>query len=384
MSPLVRGHDAYTVVEIAENATSATWGDTPTGTAPQEWKAIPIISETMTLERDFYPKSKEFGETGAVPFVEYGRGLVKGQIVVQPRYNQEWFWNLIAQFMGDEVITPTVDLAGSALAGCNQHAFCFATALSKGFAVRVWKGGATQSGYIETFVGCMISRMVWEQPEDDLPRITLDIIGKSASAAALSGTPSVVGVLNGSGGAVTPIYVKPRDLSNNVGTDSKFQTGATLAQLNIRGFTLTVDRHLTFENAFANDPDTPEQPGVSETRDVTMEIRSLLEQDYASGGKPYTEFLAKTQSKCRVVYASTSVVAGSQKFAIMLDFPAIIWEEAKASISEPGAPPTNFKFRAINGTFVTPATPPTGSAGDFRILSVVKTADDGSAAYSVL
>jgi len=389
MAPLVRGHDAWTAVEIAENSLAATWGDVPSGTTPYEWKALPILSETMTVERESYPKSKEFGESGALPFVEPGATLVKGTLVIQPRYNQEWFWNLIAQFMGDEVLTPDVDIYGVANGTnvCNQHAFVFASALSRGFGLRVWKGGATQAGYIQNFMGCMISRMVWEQPEDDVPKITLDILGKMPAAPyttlASAGPLSTVGQLAG-GSVITPIYVKPRDMSNVVGTDSKFQVGASLAQLNFRGFTLTVDRHLTFETAFANDPDNPEQPGVSETRDITMDIRSQVEQDYLAAGKPYREFLDKTVSKCRAVYASTSVVNGSQKFAIMLDFPSVVWEEARAAISEPGAPPSNFKFRATNGTFVTPATPPTGSAGDFRMICAVKPTDDGDAAWSVL
>lgn len=397
--PLVRGHDAYTAVEIAENTPASAWGSTPTGTGTG-WKAVPIISETMTLEREFYPKSKEFGEAGGVPFIEYGRGTVKGQLVIQPRYNQEWFWNLIAQFFGAEAITPDVTLVNATAAtNCNRHTFSFSAALSKGFAIRVWKGGATQAGSIETFLGCMISRLVWEQPEDDVPRITLDIIGKSAAISNLTGTPTVVGVLNETGGAITPLFVKPRDLSNSPpavgapfvqGTTHSFfgikeDATSALNQFNIRGFTLTVDRHLTVENAFANDPDTIEQPGVNETRDVTMEIRSLVEQDYANANKPYSQYLNKTPSAIRVIYATAGpAIASNQRHAIMLDLPNVVWEEAKASISEPGAPPTNFKARAILGTFINASTPPTGSAGDLRFVTTVNQSDDNDLVWSIV
>jgi len=383
MAPLVRGHDAYTAVEFAENAAGDTWGAAPSGTTPYHYKRIPIISETMTLNREFYPKTNEYGESGAVPYMDQGRAFVSGSITFAPRYNQEWFWALMGQFFWDEVInTPNLDYTGAALTGANQHAFSFASTVPKGFALKIWTGGASAAGYIQTFLGCMITRMVWEQPEDDVPRITLDILGKSTSLSSLSGTPSDVGELN-DGAVTTPQYVKPRDLSNSVGTWSKFQTGATLTQLNIRGFTLTVDRHIEFETAFATAPDTPEQPGVTETRDITMEIRSLLEQDFGGTNKPYKEFVDRTTSKCRVQYASPNAMTGSARYVIMLDFPAVVWEEARASVSEPGAPPTNFKWRAISGTFATPATPP-AAASDMRILTHVLSAEDADDEFSVL
>lgn len=397
--PLVRGHDAYTAVEIAENLSTDPWGTVPSATAPQEWKSCPILSETMTLEREFYPKSKEFGEAGGLPFVEYGRGTVKGQLVVQPRYNQEWFWNLIAQFFCSELVQNDVELTtGTVLNTCNRHQFQFASALTKGFGLRVWKGGATQAGTIETFYGCMISRMVWEQPDDDVPRVTFDIIGKSVSLVNLTGAPKAVGIYNDTT-VKTPIFVKARDLSNGPPASGSTYTQGThfsffgvgtfddptiLKQLNIRGFTLTADRKLTAESAFANDPDTIEQPGVVETRDVTIEIRSLVEQDYATTGttaKPYAQYLEKKESAVRIIYASTSVIAGTgplqQRDAILLDMPKIVWEEARASISEPGAPPSIFKGRAILGTFAAPVGTP--QTGDFRIYCVARDADDGTA-----
>lgn len=377
---LVRGHDAWTRFEFAENSTSATWGDTPSGTSPQEWKAVPILSESLTLDRDLFPTSREFGTTGGVEFVEYGRGLVRGSVTFHPRYNQEWMWGFFAQFFGDEVVNVDQDLIGGTLATSNRHSFVFTDALTRGFACRVWKGGAAASqGYIETFLGCMISRLVWEQPAGDIARVTLDIVGKSVSIASASGNPSSVGALNG-GSVVSPQFVKIRDLSSS---PAGVFVSTGLTEFNHLSFTLTADRKLTPEPAFANSPDSIEQPGVVETREVTLELQSVLETDYNASNKPYREYIDKTESRARIIYESTAVVAGAQEYSIMLDLPKLIWTDAQASVSEPGAPPTRFTGRAILGTPASPATPPSTQT-DFRMICVVKPADDSSAAWSVL
>jgi len=411
---LIRGNSANSGMEIAENDPAGSWGTVlaNNATSPNEWKSIPLISETLTLDRALYPKSKEFGESGAQPFLEYGRGEVKGQIVIQGRYNQEWFWNLIAQFMGSEFRVADKDLEGGATVGsglCSIHAFYPSATQSKGFEARVWKlGDAVGSGsnYVELFTGLIINRIVWDQPDGDIAKLTLDVTGKSlayifGNAANLPGNPSAIGLLGGST-AISPIYVKARDLSYNppvvaaaysqgtnfsffgLGVSSSETSPTSMKQQNFTGFTLTMDRHVTAEGAFANDPDSPEQPGPTETRDIDLEIRGQLEDTYLAADKPYRFYVDKVRGKARIIYASTAVVSatGAQKYVIMIDMPNILFTEAKASLSEPGAPPSNFKAKVLAGTFANPTSHQSGTPdNDIRILCAVRPNEEPSTPF---
>lgn len=73
---LVRGHDSHTAVEVGEEST---WG-----TAASTLYRVPILSESIALERDQFPRQREFGNTGALEFLESGRALVRGSITVYP------------------------------------------------------------------------------------------------------------------------------------------------------------------------------------------------------------------------------------------------------------------------------------------------------------
>jgi len=383
---LVRGYAPFAGVEYAElTQASDAWGDTPGGTTfPEEWRGVPFLSETMELKRDTLPKSKEFGEASSTVFLEYGRTSGAGSMILQPRYNQQWFWGLIGEFMGSETVTAATNIAGTgSQTACNRHAFHFGTALSKGFSLRVYKGGNTAAGYIDEYIGCMISKLTWEQNQEDLPKITLDIVAKglkSGAPAVITAAPQLVGKLR-FGSVINPVYTKTRDLMNVFGTNSKVQVGATLTDLHISGFTLTVDRHLENAPVYTTDMDNPVQPGTIDTRDIEIELRTLLDDTYLNSGKPNRDFIdGVLTTKCRIQYASATMVAAtSNPYAIMIDLPLIRWTEARGTLNTPGEIPHIFKARALRGTFATP----TGIGGftddDLRVLMQVSDTDDATA-----
>lgn len=374
---LVRGHDAFTALEIAEQTVD--WD-----TAGTTFYRVPLLSETLTYVRDLYPKSREFGATGAIDFIEPGRAVARGSITVHPRYNARWFHILMAHAFGSETVIPDewVDGGASGTVG-NTHGYTFAAALPNGLTLRVHKSGPSDSGYVDDFIGGLVSRVTWEQPEDDIARVTFDFVAKSVTTALASGIADP-------GATAGTVYLKPRDLSN---TGAMFETGASYGWAqNIRSFRLIWDRNIDFEPNFLQDPDTPVKPGVTDTRDVTIEIGSLLEQNYGAANSPWTEFLAKTESRLNIIYTSTSLVQGSDPYAIRFNMPKMIWEAVENPVSAPAENPFTMRGRGVDGAVLNSAgydentVDATGDPADLRCFIAVKNTDEPSvdAAFSTL
>lgn len=378
---LVHGNDAWTALQIGQQ-TSA-WGTAATGSGNETFYTVPLVTETLNLQRDVFPPPREFGGAGYREFIEFGRSFVQGSFTVLGRYDAKWFNILLAHAHYSELAVVTecfVD--GTALAaGNNTHIYHFSATLPLGLTIKVWKGGAAAAAAnatVETFVGCMITGFTVEQPENDVARFTFNFIGKSVASAAGSGSIAAIGGL-------API--KTRDLSN---TYSKFLTGTTPTALNFRSFRLTVDRHLELDPSFMNSPDTVEQPGIADVREVTGEIQSFIEQDFynRANATPYADFQAKTKSKISIIFAAnaTDFPLGVRTYALRLELPAIYWERADVSIKEGGVNDATYAFRAVSGTFDQTGNLPDTQTGDLRALTTVKETDEPSvdAKFSVL
>ena len=374
---LVRGHDALSAVEVGEE-TSA-WGTAASGTMYR----VPILNESLALEREQFPKAREFGSTGSVEFLEPGRSVVRGAVTVHPRYDAAWFHILLAHSFGSEVVIPNEWVNGIAAGtvDANTHGYTFAAALPMGLTFKVWKSGPTTAGYIDTFTGCIITRVVWEQPEDDIARVTFEFVGKTVTTNIASGSPAA---------AAGSVFLKARDLSR---ATSRVKTGSTLANnFSLRSLRLTWDRRIEEESAFLNDPDTLAKPGVIDTRDVTIELNGQLEQTYGAANTPWTEFLAKTTSQCDIRYCAVEVVQGTNPYSIRFHMPALIWEEVNNNLGEPGSNPFVARGRAIQGTVATQAGTDesgstvlaTGPITDLRCFAAVQDGDDSDNEFSVL
>jgi len=149
-------------------------------------------------------------------------------------------------------------------------------------------------------------------------------------------------------------------------------------QLNFRSFKLTVDKHIDLESSFLNTPDAFDQPGASETRDVTLEVNTFLEDDYAAQHKPFYDFANRHPSgasKANIVYyASVDEVFASNGYIWRMELPALYWEAADPSAKEAGAIPTSWRGRGIKGTTLVPNTGSHPTSTDLRMVSAVKDA----------
>lgn len=377
MVEVVRGHDSLSGLMLQ---LAGTWG-----VDPASWDAnglrVPLLSETITVDQATLPESQEYGNLGGLESLDLGRRTISGQIQVEPRYESPWFIGcLLAQIFGYEDFEADKWHDESAAIGVNSHLFNFNAALGEGLAANIFKAGPgpITSGYVETVLGLLVTRMVWEQPEGDRPRVTFDLLGKSVSVD--------IGVANVLNAVPSANAVKYRDLER---TESMLFFGATMQALNVSGFRLTVDRKIQPSAAFLNDPDVLTKPGVEGTREITLEITSQLEQDYGAAFKPTTEFLANTLSQAHIVYASETDIIADKPYVIRFDLPEMRWTSIGNALSDPGVAPTTFTARATVGTIAGLSSGkddytsiPSGGSTDLRCTICTDIAADSDAKYT--
>ena len=381
---LVRGNDPYVGVEFAQQTvnweTAATTG----------WQSCPLLSESLTLEREQLPVPKELGGSGYREFFEYGRKFVRGTLTVLPRYDSKFIHQLFAHAMYSETVVPDTYVNGFALNGGgganppgNTHLYQFSATLPKGLTIRVHKGGQSLGKYDE-FVGCMVTQLTIEQPENDVMRCTFTFLGYNLTTTSQSGALSAIG-------GVVPVRI--RDYGNTYGY---VKTGATLTALNVKGFRINIDRKLELDTAFLNNLDSVAQPGITDVREVTCELQGSLEQSYGDANRPHTEYLAKTNSKADIMIAADESVtanllynsggAASRPYAMRFEFPSIYWTRVPDSVQSGGANDVTYAFTAIKGTMDSTGSLPDSVSSDFRILASVKDTDEPTpdAKFSIL
>ena len=360
---------------------AGTWGTDP-GSWDSAGLRVPLLSETITVDQATLPESQEYGNLGGLESLDLGRRTISGQIQVEPRYESPWFIaTLLAQIFGYEDFEADKYHDDTAAIGVNSHLFNFNAALGEGLAANIFKvgpGPLITDGYIETVLGLLVTRMVWEQPEGDRPKVTFDLLGKSVSVD--------IGVANVLNAVPSANAVKYRDLER---TESKLFFGATMQDLNVGGFRLTVDRKINPSAAFLNDPDVLTKPGVEATREITLEITSQLEQDYGAANKPTTEFLANALSQAHIVYASETDIISNKPYVIRFDLPKLRWTSVGNALSDPGVAPTTFTGRALVGAISDLTSGkddytaiPSGGSTDLRCTVSVDVTSDSDAKYT--
>lgn len=354
MSTPIQGFGAFSGFQLSEESA---WG-TPIGT----WIEAPIIAETHRTERQFAPPSPEFGDTGAQTVVAAVSSNVVGELRFNARLDARWFHIILAHVLGTEDLYADEHVDGSAGVGANTHWY-IPSNQGRSLAFRVWKSGPNNSGSWSQFVGCIVQSARIEWVADGLLVWAVQFLGKEESLANVSGT-------------LTPptgsIVTDPRWASN---TGAELETGASPAPINFRGFVINVNRQLTTTPSFANNILGANQPGPTAKRDVTIDITSILEQDYAASGKPYREFRDLTDSTARVKLRDTVATAAGGVYSLDFDFPSITWRAGSASLSEGGDNPTSITGQAKKGTS---ASPGTGDV-DWRVGVEVLPADEPSA-----
>jgi hypothetical protein len=370
---LVRGTDPYVGCVIGEQAAWDTAVST-TVTVP-----LTMPGETFALQTEVLENTKEFTNTsGGREVVELGRQWIKGTITCTPRYNAPWFWKLVAHAMCHESLIVDFDHIGGAIAPANTgntHSFQAGSVVGNGLTIRMWRAGpVVTTGYWATYVGCMISSMTWNQgPDQAIPEVTFEFIGKTLTTGTASSTIPTVG---GS------VLMGARDLMN---TGASVKAGKVSNKtLNHRGFVLKVEKKLEMDPSFLNALATVSQPGFSDIRDVTVEINSLLEQDWAATNYPFDDYLNKRESKLDIIYTSGTMVVGTQPYAIRLELPSIYWETEDHGIKEMSSNPTKVTARAKVATLDATGGLTGRGSSDVAVLCTVKVADDGDADYNTV
>lgn len=383
---LVRGHDAFTYVAMHSTDVWGTLLNSP--------KQIPtVLGEGLVIEPFAFPKSQELGNVGAVSVIDQGRQFVRGEFTVYPQYNAQWFWMLIANAMGGmerRIVQEVVNGAAGAWSGITTHLFCpqsysqtatgSASGIAEGLTMWVAKSGGDSSGKLDYFQGVTVTGFTWNQPEEDRATVTFRIIAKAPTTVTYSSTVSWAAGHN----------VKVLDFSRTPGATvpSMCKAGATLTDLNIRSFSLTLDGNYEFAPAPAQTPDTVAMPGHVAGWTVTGEITSLIEQSLGDANKPYKEYVDGTASEFRCRYVSENMTGSTPTdvgYAIDIHCPSITWTAAEAVISTGGAPATRFSFEGVRGAASPNAATAQTSPETYNVPLVLQTqvtpTDDGNATF---
>lgn len=351
----IHGNDAWTAIELREESSY--------GTGAGSWLGVPILRETLHTEYDFAPDTPEFGLIGAVKAIDHLGSRVVGEVQFLARIEGAWFNILLGHLIGEEKYVADTYLDAVADAGGNSHWY-LPNAAGRSMQFRIWKSGPASDGNWAIFSGCKIGSARIEFPAGGIVSLTMSFVGDAETIAAISGNPAV---------PAGDIVSSARWLSN---TGASFQTGASLAAIDITSFAINVDNRIEGDPVFLNDLTATPEPGPRGNRIVTVDIGSLLIKEYADAGLPYKEFLDRTASKCQIWLTDTAL-ASTNPYTLMFDFPNIVWQQGQAAVSEAGVPPTSYRFQAIEGATASPAH----GDYDWRVGVFVNDADDGDAAY---
>lgn len=378
----VHSHDAFTALVMKPEASWAT-EPTPWSSAPIK---VPFLSEDLHYDVEVFPASEEFGALGGLQSVDTGRQSVTGSITVEPTYNTPWWWVLFSAAWGTENIVSDRSIfdATTPVTNLNTHIWTPGSSAPLSLAFRKWLGGAGPAGsaYFQLILGAKVTRMVWTQPRNGRASVTFDYIAKSAES--FIGTGETIPTL------ATATKVKAIDFTTTGSRTHGFiRLGATLADFNTMGFTLTVDRKIELDDNYLQSLLQVTEPGIVGTREVTLEIDTDLEQDWGAAGKPWAEFRAGTVSSATIGYDSGVTAVSPEEYNFKLDLPAIVWTDIRPQATQAGAFPMPLTAVAqlgpisnLEGIYGAHAIP-TGNT-DIRAMSHVVGTDDLDVKWSTL
>jgi hypothetical protein len=390
---LVRGLDAYVGIEIAEEQVLSPVGY-PAGSqaspasdlaSPALWYRIPLLSEGLSVERDVFGDITEIGTTGGREQVEFGRSLVRGEFTTIPRYDSAGFNILLAHALGHEKVVQGfyIDRSTTPAGGAgNSHIYAWSSTLPQGLRIRVYKSGQAASGLLEVYLGCLITGFTIEQPEGDVARATFRFVGHSVVLDSAGSAPdSDVGA--------TPMQV--RDLVNEAGVRPNTEVVVwnsvvspdVFESLNIKGFTLEVDRKFEVEEAFITDPDNVDKPGITGIRDITLRIDSILEQKDPVSGDPgyiYYQYLNNVASRAFILMESKTQPVAGYGYSFAIAIPTLFWESAEAPIADGGVVNLTATGRATVGdrAWTPHPTAPDTEDTDLKLYTYVSDVNDSN------
>lgn len=338
---LVRANDTFTLCEFGYETT---YGTAPTypGTGAAIHRRFPFVAENMKIETEVLPLSEEFTAFAGLSGVDLGKRRVRGTLTVEPQYDSTWFWMLFGLAFSYENVDPNKTLMNAAVTtpanGLNAHLFNHGNIL-KSATMYVWKAGpgpADGSHWVDRITGLYVTKWTWDQPEGNRAKVTLEFIGSAMTTVASN-------TLNG--GVPQPIYTGTKINIQHLGTGSNaglilFGNGsAEIANLNLTGFTINVDRKIDdTSGAFLNEILTANQPGIEGIREVTLNFTTNLETDYNATSKPWPLFVAGTQAAMHIKYDSgvEASTTPSSNYGVRFDIPGLVLTDAQQSISKAG------------------------------------------------
>lgn len=360
---LVHGGDTYTYVTVAPRTSSS---DDPAYPGTQQ--RVPLVGDTMTLERDTEVQTDEIAGVGAVRTLELGTARWRGTFTTLIYYNATWFHWFLCQLMGGcEVRRDNYLVTGEAAPGTpttSTHWYIpqsyRATAagsvgsITHGLVMRVCKMGPEATTHKVEKVGgasggMYITGVTLDFPAEGWPTATWEVLGPK---------PSILGPAT-----ITPVAldatdypVRPQDNSraNAVLPPAAHYEAYTIwIARNWRRFSLTIRRPLEFPPYFANDwagTAYTYNAGMTGKLEVTAEMETLLEGDTGSWVPLSTEYLAgvseEFQRRWRWVSASDTDTHSSVTpqadatndvpYALQINAPTAIVESAQAPVESGG------------------------------------------------
>lgn len=291
---------------------------------------------------------------------DYGRRFVEGEITMRVAYNSQAFGMLLRELHGgidndgsfsspSGAGAPTGSPSGYRTHEFVPNFYTSATALyeggmPRGLTVRAWKSGISDAGTIDRWVGCLVTGLKLEQPENGPLRATFRFIGKQLSQLAATGL-SITAVPAGL------VLAKFRDFKNQAQLShpvcpSIFKVKADLSvDYHVRSLVFDIDAKIELDRAPVTNPDDVQKPAHIDKWQAKCQVVTSLQQDYGATGRPHQEFVTGTKSalRCRWVsneYAYNGGTGASQMpWALDLWLPATVYLDSKPNLSEPGNPP---------------------------------------------
>lgn len=380
---LVRSTDSYV---FGEWKVESTYGTDPDFDAGAD--RMPFKAEDVHFEDEILSETGEFIGSGGLDRIDRGRRIVRGTIQVVPYYNQTWFLYMLGAMFGSENLVGDKTIFDIANLGVNSHWFTQQNKQAQGFSLRFWKSGEDKSGYATRVHGLVPTRMVWTQPENDRCVVTFDVIGSSYVVEAATG-------LTENAPATDEIPFKYQDLEQAASLLHFGDGVGALAELNLNGFTLTVDRKIDVITAFLNNVSNLDKPSFTTRREITLDVSGYMEQNYAASGKPFERAYSKNTGSAVICYQSTTEIAGAAStanYACRFDFPTLDWTTVRDSLNRDGILQVTGSARALLGLSTrlaslddAPNIPTAGTKIDLRCaFQVAGPGDDGDAKYTDL
>lgn len=370
---LVRGHDTVaTGIDVGIE-------DVAYASPAAVYHRVPLLEETLKVEAEQFPQNQELGSAGAQSTVDFGRRTVRGSFSMYLTYNSDVIHVLLSaafasyfrrnQVMVDASTQTTPSGSWSSHVYLPQS-FLQTTAgaesgLHPGLTIRAWKGGQVGSSS-DHYVGCMITKVTWDHPEFDRPRITFEFIGQFFGTFT-SSTPVAAQTGN--------IPIKARDLKNRSGLAKSpgiLKVGPALEiNRDLLSFSVSVESGVEFAPSFLNSPDTLPKPGHVRPWKVTGRIGGLLQDvEYATGNLALSQATGALTG-LRIRYVSDTDVATEAPYAADIYLKSMAVTARKNSVDEGGAPRTSFEFESQVATYTAAETPLTGDKRAQICLSLI-------------